>query len=244
MVAFTTLPERIARSSVSRRNPGSATRARRTAPAATGPASRRAARSRSAPRAAPPLEQELPRERRAVQLAQREDARHAEERLESRDSSSSSRRTVRGAARTARRRRGLRRASTCRRRSRRRARPARRRARASDGVLLGQHASTVGMGDQELVPAREETDRSALVAVRERRPRQVDQLATLLVGEAPQPDRLERGVERLQELAAPRREVGSRRRPERREVPLDEVHERVGDRRRAEGRALETARRG
>ena len=45
------------------------------------------------------------------------------------------------------------------------------------------------------------------------------------------------GSMRLEELPAPRCEVGSRRRPERSEVPLHEVHECVGDRRPAEARS-------
>ena len=77
----------------------------------------------------------------------------------------------------------------------------------------------------DVVVLGQEPERRRRVGVGERRVRDVEQLAARLVAEGP-----EAGSQRLEDLAAPgeprpRRDVRGRRRPERRQVPEDEVRD-------------------
>jgi len=79
------------------------------------------------------------------------------------------------------------------------------------------------VGDQRGVPLRQEADRRGDVLARQRRARQVEQLAPADVGEAPQ--RLQRGERRIELVEAQPREGGevlARRRAEGGEVGADE----------------------
>ena len=81
--------------------------------------------------------------------------------------------------------------------------------------LLGQHAAPVGVREQRVVPLRQEADGRGRVGGRERRARDVEQLAAVLVAEAAQRlERVERGGEVGDAEARPVGDVGARRRAE------------------------------
>src|SRR5262249_10898896 len=91
-------------------------------------------------------------------------------------------------------------------------------------VLVRDHARPVGMRQDEVVVAREEPDRGARVAGRERGAWQIEQLTSPLVAEAPQRlERRERGLEVAHAEPAPLGDVSPRRRPESPEVATDEA---------------------
>ena len=90
-------------------------------------------------------------------------------------------------------------------------------------MLVGDDAAAVGVGEDEVVEARQEAHGSGSVARRQWRTRQVEELAAALVAEAPQRlERLERRLEVAYAKAAPRGDVRTGRRPERAEIAADE----------------------
>ena len=62
-------------------------------------------------------------------------------------------------------------------------------------VLLGEHARPTNVDEEDAVPGRQEPNRCGNVGWRERRAREVEELAAGLVAEAPQPQASERRVE-------------------------------------------------
>ena len=91
---------------------------------------------------------------------------------------------------------------------------------------LEEHPASLGVREQDVVVLGQEADRRGRVRIGPRRVGQVEELAAVLVAERPQPR-----PQALDDLAqpgqpAPGRHVRDRRRPERGEVPEDDVVER------------------
>ena len=83
--------------------------------------------------------------------------------------------------------------------------------------------------EQHVVPLRQEADGRRRVGVRQRRARDVEELAALLVAEAAQRlEALERAVDLGHVHHAPGADVTTRRRPERGEVAAEDLGARLG----------------
>ena len=98
-------------------------------------------------------------------------------------------------------------------------------------VFVGEDARAVLVREQQLVPARQEAGRRGRVGRRQRRAREIEQLAAPLVAQGADAEALEAGREVADGDAAPLRDVGARGGPERGEVVRDGVFGGLGERR-------------
>src|SRR4051794_31005958 len=88
-------------------------------------------------------------------------------------------------------------------------------------IHVRQDARAVLVREQQLVPARQQSRRRRRVGRSERGARKIEQLAAVLVAEAPQAKQFEAGREVADRHAAPLGKVGPRGRPEGAEVAPD-----------------------
>ena len=93
-------------------------------------------------------------------------------------------------------------------------------------MLLGEDTRPPRVDEEDGVPGRQETHRRGRLGMRERRAREVEELAARLVAEAAQRQPLERRCDVARLHASPAGDVAARRRPEPAEVPADEMVER------------------